>query len=71
MTSQSDFICQYEQKHKLANGAFSSVFCIKSKAKRSKVLYAAKYLKVPKQLADKEVGFLNVLNVKLNFFYAG
>lgn len=49
---------QYEQKRQIASGAFSSVFCIRAKTKNSKVLYAAKYLKVPREVADQEVDIL-------------
>ena len=71
--TESLFVNQYEQKHQIASGAFSSVFCIRARAKKSKVriillviimcfifqvLYAAKYLKVAKETADKEVNIL-------------
>ena len=37
---------QYERKHQISNGAFSSVFCVKLRGKKNNILYAAKYLKV-------------------------
>ena len=36
--TDSSYVDQYEQKHQIASGAFSSVFCIRAKAKKSKVL---------------------------------
>ena len=35
--TESLYADQYEQKHQIASGAFSSVFCIRAKAKKSKV----------------------------------
>ena len=35
--TESFYADQYEQKHQIASGAFSSVFCIRAKAKKSKV----------------------------------
>ena len=32
------YVDQYEQKHLIASGAFSSVFCIRARAKKSKVI---------------------------------
>ena len=39
MSAETDslYVNQYEQKHQIASGAFSSVFCIRAKAKKSKV----------------------------------
>ena len=41
------YVCQYEQKRQIASGAFSTVFCVRPRARRqSRTLYTAKYLKV-------------------------
>ena len=52
------YVSQYEQKYQIASGAFASVFLIRNRCKKTKVLYAAKYLKVPQVLADQEVEIL-------------
>ena len=52
------YVSQYEQKYQIASGAFASVFLIRNRCKKTKVLYAAKYLKVPQALADQEVEIL-------------
>ena len=49
---------QYEQKRQIASGAFSSVFCIRARTKRSQILYAAKYLKTPLEVAQQEIDIL-------------
>jgi len=52
---------QYERKHQISNGAFSSVFCVKLRGKRNNILYAAKYLKAHTDAADREVQVLRRL----------
>ena len=54
-------LLQYEQKHQLSSGAFSSVFCIKQLHKKNKILYAAKYLKASRDAAKREVEILEKL----------
>ena len=49
---------QYEQKRQIASGAFSSVFCIRARAKKSQILYAAKYLKTRLEAAQQEIQIL-------------
>ena len=49
---------QYEQNHQISNGAFSSVFCVRQLKKKTRVLYAAKYLKANKEANIRETEIL-------------
>ena len=57
---------QYERKHQISNGAFSSVFCVKLRGKRNNILYAAKYLKANTDAADREVQVKKFLFTRFN-----
>ena len=63
---------QYERKHQISNGAFSSVFCVRLRGRKSgtggggnnaaaATLYAAKYLKAGTEAAEREVAVLRQL----------
>jgi len=56
--NESEFCSKYEQKNQISNGAFSSVFCIKQLKKKTRVLYAAKYLKANREATKREVEIL-------------